>query len=601
MSTASVAELNSEQVAFCAILIAAFVLLFTEWLRNDLVALLIVVGLYASGLLTAREALSGFSSQPAIVVACVFVLTEALRRTGVADALSRAITRLAGASPARILLVVMPVIAVSSAFTHHVTTTAVMVPVILEIARKHKVPASRLLLPVAVAASLGTTITVISAPAFLLGSGALRQIGRPGLELFSVAPIGLLLSLTGILYFLTLGRFLLPTRAGGEEPAEKFKLDGYLTELKVFEGSPFIGRRFRKIEQRRKGIAIVGCVRGGRRLTGEPSDHSVQPGDVLLVRASPDRLIELRAHPAHELHPIERYAPQERVVPHDELGDRLVQAVLAPGSEHAGRSLAELGFHRRYGAVVLGLWRRHQWLEEQISDVKLQAGDVLVLMGSDTALDKLRADPAFLLLVPFQAEARSARKAPIAVLAMVLAVAATVFKWLEIEMALLTAVALVLLLRCLSLKQAYQAVDVKIFVFIAGVLPLSAGMQNSGVSALLARGLSGVLGGWQPQWILAAFFVVVALITQMMSDAATTALFAPVAIGVAQALGHTPEPYVVVVAMASVTAMLTPIGHHGSLLVYGPGGYRFSDFVRAGTPLTIIVGVIVVWLAPLLW
>src|SRR5205085_11097461 len=220
-------------IAFFAILIIALVLFVTEWIRTDVVAVLIVIALYLTRVLKADDALSGFSSEPAIVIAGIFVLSGSLHVTGLSDRMGDWIGRLAGNSLSRAIAVIMPSVALLSAFTHHVTTTAVMLPVTLNLSRERGIPASKLLMPLSFAASLGTTITIIGAPAFLVASDALQRVGRAGLGVFDIAPIGLALSLAGTLFMLVAGRFLLPSREGAEETGSHFRLDNYFTELVI--------------------------------------------------------------------------------------------------------------------------------------------------------------------------------------------------------------------------------------------------------------------------------------------------------------------------------------------------------------------------------
>jgi di/tricarboxylate transporter len=592
------------QLAFFAILLVAFALLLTERIRNDLVAVLIVLALAASGVLTPREAVAGFSSEPALVVAGVLVLGAGLHRTGLSDRLGAWIGRLAGGGWTRAVAVLMSSVAGLSAFTHHVTTTAVMLPVTLTLAREHGIPASRLLLPLSIAASLGTTITVIGAPAFLIASGVLQQAGRPGLGLFSIAPIGLALSAAGTLFVLAVGRWLLPDRKGVDDPGSRFRLDSYFTEIKVLPGSPMLDRTVGELEKdERYHFRVAGWLRGGRRLPTPYGDRRVQAGDVLLVRTTPEELVAFRSEPGVELHPVAQYENAEDgrgQVDAEELGDRLVQVVVAPGSDLVGRSIRDVDVRRRYGALVLGLWRRTGWLDRELAEIRLRAGDVLLLHGNNEAIARVAADPVFLMMVPFQSDARLPSRAPIAGLIMLGTVAAAT-AGVALEMAAIGGAVAMVLTRCLTANQAYRAIDVRMFVFIAGAIPLGAAMSKSGASTLLAGWLEQSLAGWSQTVVLLVLFAVVAVITQFMSDAATTALVAPVAVALATALGHPPEPYVVTVAMAAVASFLTPIGHHGNLLVYGPGGYRFSDFVVTGAPLTALAAVIVTLIAPLLW
>jgi di/tricarboxylate transporter len=591
------------ELVFFAILATAFALLVTERLRNDVVAVLIVLALVISRLLEPGDALAGFASEPAIVVAAIFVLSAGVHHTGLSDTLGAWIGRWAGAGLSRAIAVIMPSVALLSAFTHHLTTTSVMLPVVLTLSRERKLPASRLLMPLSFAASMGTAITIIGAPAFLIASSVLVQAGRPKLGIFSIAPIGLAITVAGTLFMLLVGRVLLPDRRGAGEAAARFRLDEYFTELTVGEDSLLAGRTVQELEQDdRYHVSVVGVVRDGHRLHGGLADRRVRPGDVLLVRTPPEQLVAIRDEPGVELHPITQYEPKSgESRPSEEPTDRLVQAVIAPGSELVGRTIADADFRRRYGVLVLGLWRQQGWLEHEIAQTRLQAGDVLVLQGDDEAFARVAADPAILMLVPFQGEARQRRRAPLAALIMIGTVALAATNALPIEMAGLAGAVAMVLTGCLSAGQAYRAIDARIYVFIAGAIPLGAAMKASGASERLAGWLQSAVGDWSQTAVLLTLFAVVAVITQFMSDAATTALFAPVAVALAGGLGQPPEPYVVTVAMASVVAFLTPIGHHGNLLIYGPGGYRFADFLRVGTPLTVIAALIVAWLAPMVF
>jgi di/tricarboxylate transporter len=598
-----VSSLSGPELAFFAIALVAFALLLTERLRNDVVAVLIVLSLTLTGLLEPAEALAGFASEPAIVVGAIFVLSEGMHRTGLSDTLGVYIARWAGAGLARALAVLMPSVAVLSAFTHHLTTTAVMVPVTLDLARERGIATSKLLMPVSFAASLGTAITIIGAPAFLIASTTLQQAGRPGLGIFSIAPIGLALTAAGTLFMLLVGHRLLPERRGVEDGGARFRLDHYFTELTVRDSSRLAGRTLDEVERDdRYQMRVVGVLRGGRRLHQRLDRVRVEPGDVLLVRTTPEQLVAIRDEPDVELHPVVQYEPSNGAgAPDDDAGTRFVQAVVAPGSDLIGRTISAVDVRRRYGVIVLGLWRQQGWLEEEMAQTRLRGGDVLVLQGDDEALARVAADPSFLMLVPFHGEGRARRRAPLAGLIMVATVALAATSTLSIEIASLAGAVTMVLTGCLTAAQAYRSIDSRIYVFIAGAIPLGAAMKSSGASERLAGWLQSAVGGWSQLAVLLALFAVVAVITQFMSDSATTALFAPVAVALAGALGQAPEPYVVTVAMASVIAFLTPIGHHGNLLVYGPGGYRFLDFVRVGTPLTIVCAVLVALLAPLVF
>ena len=600
-------DLNANQLSFIVILVFAFGLLVTERIRNDIVVMLIVLALAVTGVLSPSEALSGFSSEPAIIVASIFVISGAFHQTGLAEKIGVWIGRLAGSSYSRILAVLMTSVEFLSAFTHHVTTTAVMLPIMLDLSRERNIPASKLLMPLSFAASLGTTITIIGAPAFLVASDVLQRAGRPELGIFSIAPIVLSLSVIGMLFMLLIGRFLLPERKGVEEPANRFRLDNYITEIKILPDSPFAGKTMDEITaDGHYHFTVVGWIRSGRKLHGLFSPRQLKEGDVLLVNTTPEDVVAFRQERGIELHPVAQYgvdtagAAQE-VKEVKDVTEQLVQAVVAPASEIIGSTIRDIDFLWRYGAIVVGLWRREGFLRQELASIRLAAGDVLVLLGDEEALARVSQDRAFLMMIPFHGELQLRRKALLAAGIMLAIILAAAFNIIRLEIIMLAGAVAMVLSGCITARQAYRAIDARIYVFIAGAIPLGTAMQKSGTADLLAHWLQSTMGGWSTLFILLAIFAIVAAVTQFMSDAATTALFAPVAVALAQAMGHAPEAYVVTVAMASVVAFLTPIGHHGNLLIYGAGGYRFADFIRVGTPLTVLAALIVTLLAPLVW
>jgi di/tricarboxylate transporter len=249
----------------------------------------------------------------------------------------------------------------------------------------------------------------------------------------------------------------------------------------------------------------------------------------------------------------------------------------------------------------VGLWRKDGWLDQEISKVKLKPNDVLVLEGDAESLANVATDSAFLMMIPFHGQSKVRRRSWVAGLIMLATILLAAFNLMSIEMAALAGAVAVILTRCLNIRQAYESIDSRIFVFIAGAIPLGVAMQKTGMAGMFAGWLQHAVSGWPERAVLLLLFAVVAVITQFMSDAATTALFAPVAVALAEGLGRPPEAFVVTVAMAAVVSFLTPIGHHGNLLVYGPGRYRFTDFAKVGTPLTVVAAVVVVVLAPVLW
>ncbi|MBV8714048.1 MAG: SLC13 family permease [Chloroflexi bacterium] len=598
-----------QQAVFLAILAVAIGLLVTERLRPDLVALLIVLALAYTRILSTSDALSGLNSEPAVVIACMFVLSAGLQMTGLSEMLGRVIGHLAGRGMARMLAVIMPAVALASAFTHHVMITGVMLPITLTMARERQMPASRLLMPVAIASSLGTTITILGAPSFLIASELLRQSGRGGLGVFSIAPIGIALTALGTAYMLLIGRFLVPSRKGLEQSTDTLQIDSYLTELRVLARSSLIGRTVGQITgDDAYPFEAVGLLRDGRRQS-HLAGRALEEGDVLLIRTSADGLATIRQEPGWELEPVMQYAdalPDERKhgVQDEEAAtlDKVQQAIIAPRSWFAGRTVADVDFLHRYRVLVLGIWRRTRLLPDQeLARVCLQEGDVLVLQGNADAFGRMAGDRNVLLLTPFEAQVRRPRKALLAGLVMLATIAAATVDQIGLGLAAVSGAVAMVLSGCLTPRQAYRAVDARMYLFVAGAIPLGLAMKNTGTADLLARWLQSTIAAWDERLILLALFAAVGLIVQFMgSDSATVALFGPVAIALAATLGQAPEAYVVTVAMAAVTAILTPMSHH-NLIIYAPGGYRFFDYARVGAPLTLVLAVATAVLAPAVW
>lgn len=589
----------TQPLLFLLVLAGALYLFVSEKLRVDVSAMLVLLALVLTGLLDAKQALSGFASEPALIVATVFVLSGGLAATGVTERLGDWISRVAGRSESRAIAVVMPAVSLLASFTHHVMVTAMMLPLLLRHARDRKLHASRLLMPMSLAASLGTTLTLVSAPAFLLADNLIqRSGGGQGLGIFSITPIGIALVVVGTVY-MQLARWLLPRRSGAHGDDGYLRLDRYRTELVVVEGARWATRSLAELQKAHAGrLRVLGWLRDGKRRDDLGEHSPLLGGDILLIEAAADELMSLHDDAGLDLRAIARFG--------GELAQgggeaSLVQAVVAPGSEFIGRSVRGLNFARQFGAVIVGVWRRDGELPPRLADATLQAGDLLVLWGKPEVFAELAAHHGFLMLVPFAGEAKRRLRAPLAlaILGATIVLAAT--EWLPVPLAFLLGAVAMVATRCLNVEQAYRDIDVRLFVMIAGVIPLGIAMQQSGTADLLARGLFHVVEGWPPLAVLLVLFGVAALVTQIMSDAATTVLLGPIAVALAQSLGQPVTPYVVVTALGAVVAFLTPIGHHGNLLILGPGQYRFADFLRIGLPLTLLIAFTSCWMARWLW
>jgi len=592
--------MNTPQIIFVAILAGTLVLFISERVRIDIAAMMTLLALAFTGILTPAESLSGFASEPAIIVASVFVISAAMSATGLSENIGNLVARAAGNTEWRAVMVIMPTVALLAALSHHLMVTAMMLPILMRVARERDLPASRLLMPMSLAASLGTTLTLFSAPAFLLTSNILQRQGHAALGVFSITPIGTALVLLGIVY-MSLGRWLLPRHGTRTDETSYLQLDRYYTELIVEADSRWIDRPFHEFEaQWKQRLHVETWLRRGEAHFKAP-DALIKEHDVFVVRAPPDEIASIENEPGLALHAVAKYGDPAK--DDNEPGEQyqLVQVVVAPRSPFVGSTIAQVDFLGTLNVVVVGLWRKDGWLHGEISQQRLREGDILVLRGKPRTFAELNQHRGFLMMVPFAAKRRYRHRAYIAtaiiaavVLGAALNVAPTQFVFLAGAVALVIA-------RCVSVEQAYCEIDVRIFVMIAGVVPLGTAMEKTGTAAFVASHLQQLTAGWNSFAVLLAAFWAAALLTQILSDAATAVLLVPITSTLAVQLGLPPQPFAICTALGAVAAFLTPIGHHGNLLILNPGQYTFGDFIRVGVPLTLLISLASAAVAQALW
>jgi len=595
--------ISYDQWIFLFIMMSAVVLFITEYLRVDIVAVLIILALAITGLLSPEEAFSGFSSEPAIILAAVFVLSAGLSYTGVTDVIGEWVARISGKSEARATIVIMLSVAVMSAFTHHLMVTAMMLPIIMRICKKEAtLHASRLLIPMATAASLGTTLTLIGAPAFLLANNILKRSGAPALGLFSVGKVGAALVLVGVV-FCVLMKWILPKRSGTDDTVDNFKLTEVTTELMIPLGSVWVGKTFQElVAQTKDRFRVLKWVRVDKTQEMIAGPTLIQQDDTFIVETTPDELVSLDGDKGLILKVLQKFTNgQEKMLTMDGEDRQILKAVISPRSEFVGLSISKIDFYHRFGVAVVGIWRKSAWVVNGVAETILQAGDMLVIWGPSEKLSSLNLHRGFLMFLPFYADQKRRSKIIWAAPIMLVAILASATGLLPAHIAFVAGALLMVLTKCVDVEAAYNSVETKIFVMIAGVIPLGLAMEKTGVDKLLANQIVQLTSGWEPLSVLLVFFWIAALVTQILSDAATTVLLAPIAVAFAKAASISPTSAVVCVTIGAVASFLTPIGHHGNLLILSPGGYRFSDFFKIGLPLTVILSWITCTLSLYFW
>ena len=771
------------------ILVISLILFISEVVRMDVVALMVLGALAVSGLVGPTEAFAGFSNSAVITVWAMFILSEGLTRTGIANVIGNQVMRIAGRKEFMMIVVVMVTAAILSAFMNNIGVAALMLPVVVDVARRTKIPVSRLLMPLAYSTLLGGLMTQIGTPPNLLISEALTQSGREGFGLFDFTPIGGTVMIIGVVFVATVARFLLPTTKAqrGRHQSQRslrsrYKLqeqtftmripensvlvgktlaesrigtstgliilaltrqgrsntlpnrqtvlqagDGILVqgrieqfrelqrwsdlviereapvlkslvaakvvyaEIRLAEGSPLISELIRRASFRTQfNVAVVGIHRGDRyRLTnlayvplrpgdrllvqGEEHDiddlekyadfdeaipldpeqlnsryqadermfvvrlpkHSglagatlkksrladvfdfrvlaifrdgklnVMPrgdevlkgGDLLLIEGQPEDLDVLRG--LQELEIDTHVAPNLSAFESDRL--TLMDATLDPRSRLAGRTVGELNFRERYGIELAGIWREGAPIGAELANEQLQIGDALLMLGPRDKLELLGRDSDFLVLTPLGQEPPDTRRAPLAALIMLGVVVTVMAGYAPIAVAAVVGGTIMVLTGCLSMEQAYRAIDWRAIFLIAGMLPLGVAMENTGAAAYLAGQVMELLGDAGPWPVIMGLYVITAMATMIIPTAALVVLMSPIVFSAMADMGLHPETAMMAIAMAASASFTSPISHPANILVMGPGGYRFVDYLKVGVPLTIVVFIAVMLLLPVFW
>jgi di/tricarboxylate transporter len=595
-------------IATFVILGAAVALLLSDRVRADLVALLVVLALGATGVLTSQETFSGFSRSAVITLFAIFILAEGLERTGVTERVGRLLVRLAGTGERRLVLAVMSAGAVLSLLMNNIAAAAVLLPAASGAARRSGVKASRLLMPLAFATLLGGMATLLTTSNIVVSS-LLSDRGLRGFGLLAFAPLGVPLAVVGIAYVTLWGRRLLPELSPGEALAAVHRKEDDLAAVyhlgeTVFRagvpaGSALVGRTLAASGVRNDfGLDVLAVERGGRLLLAPAPETVLAPDDILMLSGRPEQAPlasarDLEILPGRALRH-ERDLQSATVV--------IAEAVLAPRSDLLGRTLPEAHFRERYGMTVLALWRAGRPISTGLAELPLQFGDGLLLQGPRDRLPVLRAEPDLILLDKGEEEVAPARgKSGLAVAILGATLVLAAWGRLPIAEVMLGGALALVICRVLSMDQAYQAIDWKSIFLVAGMLPLGIAMNKTGAAALLTDGLVHALGPLGPRVLLAGLVVATVLLAQAIHSAAVAAVVAPIAIEAGQRIGADPRAFAMAVALASSMAFLTPLGHPVNVLVMGPGGYRFRDYLKVGLPLTVLLIVMIVAFLPVVW
>ncbi len=590
------------------ILFGAIFLFISEWLRVDVVAFGVIVMLALTGILTPAEALSGFSSTVVWLIVALFIVGGAVFKTGLASRISDRILALAGKDERRLLIVLMVAIAAMSGFISNTGTVAVFLPAVLLIAKQLKVPASQLLIPLAFASSLGGAMTLIGTPPNLVASSILETNGMRGFAFFDFLPIGSALVAVGVLYFVLLGKRILPAALPSEESdavpmealLEDYQLQDRVFRLHVRKSSPLSGKTLLEAQLGTFGVTVVEISREGA-IIRPNAKTQLMAGDILLVKGEERAVHQVIAENSLALLPHTSADPS--AVISAEYG--IAELIVSPHSRLIGKTLEELRFADTYCLFVLDIRRASGNVAPPLHNVPLAFGDVLLVQGKYSHIVDIPKKHAhdLVLISPEAVQSRffAHAKAPLTLAILLGMLALLVTQLLEPVTAALLASLLIVLTRCLTMDEAYQAIDWRSVFLIGGMIPLSTALVKTGVVNEVAQFIAATFGNASPLVVMAVMFLLTSTLTQVLSNTATSVILVPVAFAIAQNLGIQPQALVMTIALAASMAFATPIASPVNTLVMAAGNYRFVDYARAGLPLVALSFAVTVLLVPVLF
>ncbi|MDQ3118279.1 MAG: SLC13 family permease [Verrucomicrobiota bacterium] len=577
-----------------ALLVIAIALFATERISVDLITFLLLIALVSSGVLVPQEAFEGFSNDIIIILGAIFVISGALQKTGVLDLLGARILKLAGASTNSLLLLLMSSTAGVSAFMNNTTVTAMFLPPTVSVARRAKLSASRLLMPLAFSSILGGTCTLIGTSTNVAVSGYIKKIGLPELGMFEITPIGLVITGVGIAYMMFIGKHLLPEHKEASLTAD-YAMREYMSEIIVLPNSPLIGQTSYDSDLNVLEFRILKILRDQHELIPD-RNTKIAEGDTLLVEGKADTLMKVKKIEGIEIKA--EFTLGDLDLQSAEM--RIAEVLLTPQSELPGRTLKDANFRQYYGLTALAIYRHGQSLREGVGDTILRVGDLLLVQGEGARLEGLRAHSGMSLLGEVSEPLYHPRKGLLTIGLFGAAVVIGGIGWVPLSIAFLSAAVLTILLRCISVERAYEFVDWRLLVLIGGMTAFGTAMEKTGAASYLASLVVAWFAPFGILAILAGFFVLTIVLTQPMSNAAAALVVLPVAIQAAQQLGANARTFAIGIMLAASVSFITPF-EPSCILVYGPGKYRFVDFVKVGLGLTIALTVVVLLTIQLFW
>ena len=586
-----------------SILVIGFILFVTETFTLDVTALLLLSILFLLGYLSPIEAVSGFSNPAVITIGFLFVLSHALQKTGVLEYIVIRVNRLASRSQVLGTAVYLIAIGITSAFVNNTAIVAIFMPVTIRLAHTYQVSPSKMLIPLSYAAILGGTLTLVGTSTNLLVNSIYSANGNvEPLGMFEFAQYGVILMSLGLLYLLFFAPRLLPSRTVTSSLTKSYHLGGYLTEMKIVEGSPLLGKTcLERGINYNYDVMVLDILREKQLITQNIRRTPLKIGDILFVRGTLENFLRMKEIEKVALLTDEKLTQSEL----EQEDNVLVECLLTDQSELVGRSLMSSNFRQQFGAFILAIRREGDIFRKKIAHVILQAYDTLLLYGPIKKIEGLSEKADFIVLGEVEAELRKQRFWWVSIIVILGAIILATLGVMPIMKGAIIGVAFLLALKVITPQESYQSVHWHVIVLIAALIPVGIVIQNTGTSEWIGMIISDIARMSSPKWhahiLLALIYLITMILTEVSSNAATAIIMTPIAIAVSGQMGFDSRPFIFAVAFAASASFITPVGYQTNLMVYGPGGYKFSDFIRVGFPIAILFWISAIIFLPMIW
>jgi di/tricarboxylate transporter len=572
------------------VILLTLILFISEWLPVDITALTIMVLLIVLGLVTPEEGISGFSSSATITVMAMFILSAGIARTGAIQIVSELLVKWGGKTSSQQILALGVIAGPISGVINNTAVLAVFLPIVEDLCRQQRISPSKLLIPLSYASILGGMITVIGTSTNILASGLSDKLGYGTFSLFQFTKLGLLTFTIGLTYLVLIAPRLLPNKKAAGSDTQEYGLQDYVSEIVIPPGSSLVGQTLRSTQiQRKFDMDVLEIIRNDTRFAQPLADKILQPGDILIVRGKRECLLNIKAERGIDILPDVQFGKKSLEEDLTSGEDTIAEVLILSNSDLAGSTLKDFRFRQRYNLTVLAIRRGQEFVRERLGKVPLRFGDLLLVQGPKQSFVGLQNSRDLLVFEQRDMESLRREKAGIAVAIGVGVVLVAAFDLFPILVSALAGVVLMVVTGCLKPGEVYSAVRWDIIFLLAGLIPLGIAMENSGTTKWLADNLVSLGSDFSPYWMLTFFFLITALLTEVLSNNASVVLLLPISVQVAQTLDLNPFAFMFAVTFAASNSFMTPIGYQTNTMVYSAGGYRFLDFFRVGAPLSLLM------------